>query len=70
MILFNIALILHIIGIIIIAGTTFTGFFISRQFWKSVSADKQKAVIINSNAGLFGRLTGIGGVLTILSGFL
>ena len=65
---FNIALILHIVGIVIIAGTTFTNFFIARQFWNCIEADKQKAVIINSSAVVFGRLTGIGGMLTILSG--
>src|SRR5438045_3165492 len=69
MTLFNIFLILHIAGIVIIAGTTFTNYFISKQFWSCIEADKQRAVIINSTTLLFERLTGIGGAVTIISGF-
>lgn len=67
--LFQTSLVLHIAGIVMIAGTTFTNFFISKQFWTSVETDKPKAIIINSTTLLFGRLTGIGGAITILSGF-
>ena len=66
--LFQISLILHIAGIVMIAGTTFTNFVISKQFWNNIETDKHKAVIINSTTLSLGRLTGIGGVLTILSG--
>ncbi|HEY2725783.1 MAG TPA: hypothetical protein VGI61_01305, partial [Parafilimonas sp.] len=68
MILFNIFLILHIAGIVLIAGTTLASYFISKQFWTCIEADKQRAVIINSTATVFGKLTGLGGMLTILSG--
>jgi hypothetical protein len=68
MILFNIFLILHIAGVAIIAGTTLTAFVISKQLWVFVETDRQKAQIFNSNGALFGKMTGIGGMLTILSG--
>ena len=68
MILFNIFLILHIAGVVIIAGTTLTAFFISKQLWVFIETNRQKAQIFNSNGALFGKMTGIGGMLTILSG--
>ena len=68
MILFNIFLILHIAGVVIIAGTTLTAFVISKQLWVFVETNRQKAQIFNSNGALFGKMTGIGGMLTILSG--
>ncbi len=67
--LFQICLVLHIAGIVMIAGTTFSNYFISKQFWNCLTSDKQKAIVINSTTLLFGRLTGIGGALTIISGF-
>lgn len=68
MILFNIFLILHIAGVVIIAGTTLTAFFISKQLWVFAETNMQKAQIFNSDGALFARMTGIGGMLTILSG--
>ena len=70
MILFNIFLILHITGIVIIAGTTLTTYFIAKQFWKFIQTNKPRAVIINSTNLFFGKLTAIGGMLTILSGII
>lgn len=68
MTLFNIALVLHIAGIVLIAGITFTSYILSRQFWNYMQTDKNKAIIIHSTALVLGRLTAIGGALTILSG--
>jgi len=68
MILFNIFLILHIAGVVIIAGTTLTAFVISKQLWVFIETNREKAQIFNSNGALFGKMTGIGGMLTILSG--
>ena len=67
-VLFQISLVLHIIGIVVIAGTTFSNYFISKQFWNYIIADRHKAIIINSTTLLFGKLTGIGGGITIISG--
>ena len=67
-VLFQVCLMLHIIGIVVIAGTTFSNYFISKQFWNYINADRQRAIIINSTTLLFGQLTGIGGGVTIISG--
>lgn len=59
---------LHLTGIVLLGGTTFLNYIISRQLWGYVEADRNRAVIINSTTLVFGRLTGIGGAITILSG--
>jgi len=60
--------VLHLTGIVLLGGTTFLNYIISRQLWGYVEADRNRAVIINSTTLVFGRLTGIGGAITILSG--
>jgi hypothetical protein len=66
--LLQICLVLHITGIVLLGGTTLMNYIISRQFWSCIETDKNKAIIINSTTLTFGRITGIGGVLTILTG--
>ena len=63
-----ICLVLHITGIVLLGGTTLMNYIISRQFWSYIKTDRNRAVIINSTTMVFGRITGIGGVLTILTG--
>jgi hypothetical protein len=60
--------VLHITGVVLPGGTTLMNYIISRQFWSCIETDKNKAIIINSTTLTFGRITGIGGVLTILTG--
>src|SRR6476660_6840385 len=66
--LLQICLVLHITGIVLLGGTTLMNYIISRQFWSCIETDKNKAIIINSTTLTFGRITGIGGLLTILTG--
>jgi hypothetical protein len=66
--LFLLCLLLHITGIVLLAGTTLASYIISRKFWSSLKTDRHKALIINSTTTTFERLTALGGVLTILSG--
>lgn len=66
--LLQVCLVLHLTGIVLLGGTTFLNYIISRQLWGYVEADRNRAVIINSTTLVFGRLTGIGGAITILSG--
>jgi len=66
--LLGLFLVLHIAGIVLLGGTTLINFIISKQFWNSVYADRNKAAVINSTTMLFGRITGIGGAITILTG--
>jgi hypothetical protein len=69
-ILLQISLVLHITGIVLLGGTTLMNYIISRQFWSCVKTDKNKAIVINSTTFNFERITGIGGVLTILTGMV
>ena len=43
-------------------------YIISRQFWSCIETNKNKAIVIHSTTLTFERITGIGGVLTILTG--
>jgi hypothetical protein len=66
--LYNIALVLHIIGIALVSGATLANFIITKQFWKQYAIDKDKGVAIaqlNKKIQPFG---GIGFLLLILSG--
>lgn len=66
--LLQVCLVLHITGIVLLGGTTLLNYIISKQFWACVSSDRNKALVINSTTLNFGRITAIGGVITILSG--
>ena len=66
--LLQICLVLHITGITILAGTTLVDYIISKQFWNCLQVDNSRAVVINSTTLSLGRVTAIGGIMTILSG--
>ena len=66
--LLQICLVLHIAGIVLLGGTTLINYVISRQFWNCIGTDRNRAVVINSTTLGFERITGIGGMLTILTG--
>jgi hypothetical protein len=66
--LLQICLVLHITGIVLLGGTTLMNYIISRQFWSCIETNKNKAIVIHSTTLTFERITGIGGVLTILTG--
>lgn len=66
----QISLVLHITGIIALAGLTLASYAMSLQSWKYISTDKAKAILINTSTMIFGRIIGIGGLLTIVTGFV
>lgn len=66
--LLHACLVVHITGIVLLAGTTLMNYIISRQFWSYIEIDRNRAIVINSATLSFARLTGIGGALTILTG--
>ncbi len=66
--LYHIALVTHIIGLTMMAGTTFVDFVITKHFWKQFANDKLKAIAINQTVSKFPMLFGIGIMLLILSG--
>jgi len=66
----QISLVLHITGIIILAGLTIASEALSFQSWKLIGTDRAKAILMNSATMIFGRIIGIGGLLTIVTGFI
>jgi hypothetical protein len=66
--LYHIALITHIVGITIMAGTTLVEYLLSKHFWKLYSSDRSRAITSNEDGFNFHLLVDIGVVLVILSG--
>lgn len=69
-VLLKASLLLHIIGIVIMAGTTFADYFTFRQFLRYLRQDAQKAIAINVATAKFSLLMGLGLALLILSGVM
>ena len=67
-IIYNIALVAHIVGITIMAGTTFIDFITFRQFWKNFSSNKTKGLLIEDLLNKLQRFMGIGMAVIIISG--
>src|SRR5215471_5154553 len=66
----HVALVVHIAGIVLLAGSTVMNYIVSKHFWATLQIDKNKAIAINSATLNFEMVTRVGGVITILSGFL
>lgn len=68
--LWHISLVLHIIGISMIAGTTLADFVLFRHFTKQFTADRTRAFTIKETMDKLARIYPFGGSLMILSGLL
>ncbi|HEV8285041.1 MAG TPA: hypothetical protein VGQ09_12075 [Chitinophagaceae bacterium] len=68
--IYQIALVAHIVGITIMAGTTFIDFIAFKHFWKIFSADKAKSLVFEDNLYKLQRFIGIGMLVIIISGVL
>ena len=68
--IYHIALVAHIVGITIMAGTTFIDFITFKQFWKIFSGDKAKSLVIEDILFRLQKFIGIGMLLIIISGVL
>jgi hypothetical protein len=66
--LYQMALVSHIIGLSIMAGTTLVSYALTKQFWTQYARDKLKAIAINEAGSKFPMLFGLGIILLILSG--
>jgi len=66
--LYQIALVTHITGLVIMAGSTFMAYVLTKQFWTQYARDKSKAIAINEAGSKFPMLFGIGIILLIFSG--
>jgi hypothetical protein len=66
--LYHIALITHIVGITLMAGTTLVEYFLSKHFWKLYASDRSTAIASNEDGFNFHLLIDIGVIFLILSG--
>jgi type IV secretory pathway TrbD component len=67
---YHIALVTHITGLTIMAGSTLVDSILSRQFWKQYINDKMRAIAINEAVAKYQMLFGIGMILLIISGIV
>jgi hypothetical protein len=67
-IVYNTALVFHIVGITIMAGATFIDYITFTQFWKTYFNDKAQGIVIENFAFRLQRFMGIGMLLILLSG--
>jgi hypothetical protein len=66
--LYNIALVTHIIGITIMAGTTFIDFITFRSFSKVFKIDEHKGLVLENYLHKLQRFLGIGMLVILVSG--
>ena len=65
---YHTALVLHIIGLSMLAGTTLADYILTKQLWKQYETDKSKGLAINQVRAKFALMFGIGFLLLIISG--
>lgn len=68
--LYQIALVTHVVGITIMAGTTFIDFITFRAFWNAFRIDLTKGLVLENYLYKLQRFLGIGMLLILLSGVL
>lgn len=61
-------IVLHLTGLIIMAGTTFVDYTTFKTFWKQFDQDQEKSIGLLQSTAKFSRLIGIGAALLILTG--
>jgi hypothetical protein len=66
--MYQIALITHIVGITLMAGTTLVEYLLTRHFWKLYASDRLRAITTNEDGFNFHLIVNIGIMLLILSG--
>ena len=66
--IYHLALVVHIIGITIMAGTTFFDFITFRVFIRSFGVDKAKGLIVADYLYRLQRFMGVGMLVILLSG--
>ena len=66
--LYLLSILAHIVGLVMLAGTTLISFIINRRFWRVYPVNSLKAEAIMELGGRFPAIMGIGMLLLILSG--
>jgi uncharacterized membrane protein len=67
---YQIALVTHVIGITIMAGTTFIDFITFKAFWNAFRADKAKSLVLEEYLHKLQKFMGIGMLAILISGIL
>ena len=66
--IYNLALVMHIVGITLMAGATVVEYTTFRQFWKTVPSDKAKGLVIWGTISNYQKIMGIGMLIIIIGG--
>jgi len=61
-------LVLHLTGLVLMAGTIVVDSMVYRAFWRQYDTEKERAINLLAVSGKFGRVTGIGAALIVLTG--
>lgn len=67
---YNAALVLHVIGITAMAGTTLIDFVLFQQFWKTLPNSKDKSLVLEDTLYRLQKFMGFGMLLIIISGII
>lgn len=65
---YNMALVMHIVGITVMAGATLIEYVTFRQFWKIVAIDKSRGAVVWETISNYQKMMGIGMLIIILGG--
>lgn len=66
--MYQIALITHIVGITLMAGTTLVEYLLTKHFWRLYASDRSRAITTSEDGFNFHAIVNIGIILLILSG--
>jgi hypothetical protein len=66
--IYHISLVTHIVGLTMMAGTTFVDYVLFKQFWKQLAINEAKGLAINEAMSKLPILFGLGITLLIISG--
>lgn len=67
--MYHIALTLHLVGIVLLAGCTFMDFIFTKQFWKLHAAGDVAQLTMGNVIAKSLKLMGYGGILAVIAGF-
>jgi hypothetical protein len=67
-IIYRLALITHLAGLVMVAGTTLLDFIVTRQFWKQFSTNRSGGAAVLRSSSAFPVVFGIGFLFLIISG--
>lgn len=66
--IYSATLVVHVVGITLMAGTAFIDLFTFRYFWKRYAEDKEQGLVVENITFGLQRFMGVGMLLILLSG--